>query len=672
MHKRRIEGDLAIGCIVILTTATLKEEHAMPALQTNITSQTPLGANLIDGGATFRVWAPRAKAVFVSGDFNNWSKDDGAGLVKDAAGYWAGFVPGVTDGQQYKFYVVGDNKEGFKRDPYARELSEVPTYPLSNCIVRDPNSYPWHDQDYRTPAFNDLVVYQLHIGTFYGADRNRRVARFLDVLDRIDYLVALGVNAIEPLPVTEFASPRSLGYDGSDLFSPEMDFNIDRAELAPYLAKANALLARRGKPALTLDQLAVPINQLKALIDICHLYGIAVLFDVVYNHAGLQVVGQNESLYFFDQAKGDDPNDSLYFTREWHTGPVFAFWQQEVRQFLIDNAGFFVQEYHVDGFRYDQVSVIVRQNADGWRFCQHLTSSVRSLDGATPQVAEFWNVDPAIVRGTDDGGAGFDAEWHDGLRESIRNAIAQAATGRETRVDLDRIAANLYAPGFAAAWKAVQYVESHDEVKEGREPRIAALADAANPRSWYARSRARVATGLILTAPGIPMLFMGQEFLEDKKWSDNPEFFSDTLLWWDGLAQGDKPMVDHLRFTQELIQLRRRHPALRAERINVFHVHNDNRVLAFHRWIDGNGRDVVVVASLNESTIWDYELGFPGPGRWLEVFNSDIYDNWMNPWAAGNAGAVFADGAARHGLPCSAKVVIPASSVLVFARDGGD
>lgn len=165
---------------------------------------------------------------------------------------------------------------------------------------------------------------------------------------------------------------------------------------------------------------------------------------------------------------------------------------------------------------------------------------------------------------------------------------------------------------------------------------------------------------------------MGQEFLEDKQWTDDPGSHPGLLIWWEGLEQGEKAMVDHLRFTQELIALRRHHPALRGEPIHVFHVHNDNRVIAFHRWLEGAGRDVVVVASLNESTFYYYELGFPGHGLWLEVFNSDVYDNWVNPQVAGNGGSVVANGPAMHNLPASARIVIPANALLVFSRDHGD
>jgi 1,4-alpha-glucan branching enzyme len=101
-------------------------------------------------------------------------------------------------------------------------------------------------------------------------------------------------------------------------------------------------------------------------------------------------------------------------------------------------------------------------------------------------------------------------------------------------------------------------------------------------------------------------------------------------------------------------------------------VHNDNRVIAFQRWIVGVGRDVVVAVSLNESTYWSYAVGFPGPGRWLEVFNSDVYDHWVNPMVAGNGGGIDAEGPPLHGLPCSASIVIPANGFVVFARTGGD
>jgi 1,4-alpha-glucan branching enzyme len=265
------------------------------------------------------------------------------------------------------------------------------------------------------------------------------------------------------------------------------------------------------------------------------------------------------------------------------------------------------------------------------------------------------------------GGAGFDAAWNDGLRDAVRNAVAQASGGADATIDMTRVAASLRAATLPDAWRAVNCLENHDIVKAGSGPRVARLADPSDARSWYARSRARVALGLLLTAPGIPQIFMGQEFLEDKQWSDDPD--RANLLYWDGLAAGDKAMVDFLRFTQELVWMRRRERALSGERINVFHVHDANRVLAFHRWLEGQGADVVVVASLRERTYPDYRLGMPAAGGWREVFNSDVYDNWVNPQVAGNGGRVVAEPVTLHGLPATASLVLPANSIVVLTRE---
>lgn len=647
----------------------------MPSSQEHVTAGTPMGATLVPGaGAIFRIWAPNALAVFVSGDFNGWTQPDSSLLVNDGRGIWSGFIPGIAEGAAYKFYIQGTGSTGYKRDPYARELTIDPAYPESNCVVRSPDAYPWHDQGFRMPAFNDLVIYQFHVGTFYGTDaagrddRRSRMCTFLDVLDRVGYLADLGVNAVEPLPIVEFPTSTSEGYNGLDLFSPEMEYTIPPGPgLARYVDRVNRLLAARGHSPLPPGTLDSQVNQLKALVDVFHVHGIAVLLDVVYNHAG---GGFDESsLYFLDRQPTGDNNRSLYFTDHGYVGGlIFAYWNAGVRQFLIDNAASYLDEYHVDGFRYDEVTVIDANG--GWGFCQDLTGTVHFLKGRSIHIAEYWRDDQSwAIRPTSSGGAGFDGVWSPRLRDAVRGAIGQSAVGAGAPVNLDAVRDGLYPPaGFPSAWRSVHCVENHDVVFTGNGPRVARLADSSDSRSWYARSRSRVATGLLLTAPGIPMLFMGQEFLEDKPWSDSDK---GLLIDWDGLGS-DRSMQDHLRFTRELIALRGRQPALRAETINVFHVHDGNRVIAFQRWVEGAGRDVVVAASLNESTDWSYALGFPGPGRWLEVFNSDVYDHWVNPMVAGNGSGVTADGPPMHGLPCSASVVIPANGFVVFARDPGD
>lgn len=662
----------AIRAVPMPVPARVTQEHIAPS--------TPMGANLIAGGATFRVWAPNAKAVYVMTEgFDQRKKPADAYLLQrdspalqgnNARGHWTGFLDGMEDGQMYKFWVEGKDSEGPKRDPYARDLQQN-HWPDPKCIIRAANTYPWQDWTWRTPAFRDMVIYELHVGTFSGKDRENRVAKFLDVVDQIQYLADLGVNVVELMPVVEYSTPRSEGYNGSDLFSPEMDYEeTNGGELDGYLSRVNRLLVAKGKAPLTKEVLAISTNQLKTLLEICHLYGMAVLLDVVYNHAADKLQDQDESIYSFDRA-GKERKDSLYFSDKNWCGPMFDYTKPEVCQFLTDNASFFTHEYHADGFRYDEVSKIDQFNpGSGWPFCQNLNGTVNWLDPSAMNVAEYWSVNPWAVKPIGESGAGFHATWHDGLRNSIRGVISQATGGANAELHWQPVVDALYPNGFSDAWRAVQSVEDHDVVSTGSQQRISALAGGGreHSRTWYATSRARVANGLLLTAPGIPMLFMGQEFYEDKQWSDDPH---GTLIDWEGMDT-DHTMQDFHRFMRELIAVRRRHPALRDEGVATIVMDDFHRVLAFQRWVPGTGRDVVVVASLNEATQYGYRIPFPSSGRWLEVFNSDVYENWVNPIAAGNGGGLEANGPACNGLSASADITIPANSILVFVRDGGD
>ena len=636
----------------------------MPASMEHVHAGTPMGANLVADGATFRVWAPNATAVHVIGDFNGRARDDDSLLNRHANGHWMGFVPGVKDRDRYLFHVVGPDGEGPKRDPYAREL-QTP-FP-SDCIVRE-TDFPWHETGYRTPRFEDFVIYQLHVGTFFTPNLPDRAGTFLDVARKIPHIAALGVTAIQLMPVQEFQTQFSLGYNGTDYFSPEMDFAVEDAQLDPYVEEVNRLLDAKGLTRYAKEELHGEMNQLKALVDLCHAHGLAVLLDVVYNHAG---GGFDEgSIYFFDfQPRAGGNGNSLYFLDRGHAGGlVFDFGKADVRDFLIHNANFWLDEYRMDGLRYDQVSVIDHDGAPhGWSFCQDLTSTMDFLHPQTLHKAEYWNVNPLIVQ-PPPAGAGFDTTLTDGLRIAIRDVIGNASQPDERPLDMRRLADSLWPGGFPQHWQFVQGPENHDIVYKGREERVARLGHPDDPRSWYGRSRARVATGICLTAPGIPMLFMGQELLEEKQWSDNFEHDQGLLLNWAGLEGGDRQMHDHLRFTAELVKLRWTHPALRGQGFAVLHAHNDTRVLAFQRWVPGEGRDVVVVVHLSTFSRFGYRIGLPHGGEWREVFNSDAYENWVNPDCVGNGGRVTAEPHPWDGQAFSASLTLPANSVLVFAR----
>jgi 1,4-alpha-glucan branching enzyme len=651
--------------------------------QRNISAATPNGANLVEGGATFRVFAPRAAAVYLNGSFAGMVYDQQTGdrlLCKDTSGYWTGFQAGAQDGDPYRFWVAGTGSNGYKRDPYARELAAA-GFPNCFSILRAFDAYPWHDAGFRTPDFPDMVIYQAHIGT-YAISTPGVASNFLDVAAKIPYLSGLGINVLQPLPIDEQEANPGMGYGGADLFSPDFPYIASAESLLAYLTTINSLLAAKQLGPLALDHIQSGPSQLKALVDLCHVYGIAVAFDVVYNHAGgFSVNGQldDNCLYYFDRVpEVQNNNDSLYFTNQDRGtgGLAFAMWNEDVCRLLLDNAQHYIKEFHADGFRYDEVSTLLSTNqANGWQFCRNLTTTLRGLEPRVLQNAEFWpgrfndipsTVQP-VISPADAGGAGFDVVQHDALRSALRNAVGTASGGAQAAVSLSAVAGALYPPGLDHAWRTVTCVENHDLVLAGRSPRIPALADGSNHRSWYARSRSRFAAAILLTAPGIPQLFMGQEFLEDKAWDVDPK--GPDLLWWAGLTSGsDRAMVDHLRFTQDAIHLRATQPALRDDAVHSYYVSDRDRVLAFHRWLEVTGEDVIVVGTLSESTWWNYQLGFPSDGFWREVFNSDVYDNWVNPWVAGNGDGVQANGGPMHGFAASALVVIPANGVVVFAK----
>jgi 1,4-alpha-glucan branching enzyme len=495
--------------------------------------------------------------------------------------------------------------------------------------------------------------------------------------------VSLGINVLQPLPIDEVEVNPNMGYSGADYFSPDFPYVVtDPTALAGYLATINNLLLDKGQPPIAVQDIASGHAQLQALVDLCHVYGIGVAFDVVYNHAGGFTVNgalDDQCIYYFDRVpNAGNNNDSLYFTdQDRGTGGLaFALWNNDVSQFLINNASYYVNEFHADGFRYDEISILLSTNKDsGWAFCCDLTDTLRYIKPRLLQNAEYWPFEfgdypkpwSSLVTPVAQAGAGFDVVQHDALRGAVRGVLQSASAGAQAAVSMDALAVALYPPGFSHGWQAVTCVENHDVVYVGRNPRIPVLSDSSNSRSWYARSRSRFATGILLTSPGIPQLFMGQEFLEDKQW-DTPAN-GPNLIWWGGLDNGTDPaMVNHLRFTRDLIRLRWNQPALRGDNVNAFHVDDGNRVIAYHRWLEGTGQDVIVVGTLAEANWYNYAVGFPSAGGWTEVFNSDVYDNWVNPTVAGNSGGVVASGPPMHGFPTSACLAIPANGVVIFAR----
>jgi 1,4-alpha-glucan branching enzyme len=636
-----------------------------------------MGATVDGGGCGVRVWAPNAeKVALVTGDdlrsaaAQGWQPPDATKLEALGDGSWGGFAPGLGEGMPYMFHVQGTGSSGLKRDPFARDLTLHPVFPQAFCLVRDPANYPWHDGGWHPPAFRDLIIYQLHVGTWWAQDANGRDVRkarggtFLDVAAKLGHLKTLGVTAVQLLPVQEFETQFSLGYNGVDYFSPETQYVVGQEDLPWRLEAVNRKLAEFGKQPLEIGQLSSGANQLKCLVDLCHLHGIAVILDIVYNHAGGGF--DDQSLWFLDRQPVGDANRSLYFTDHgWAGGQVFAYWNDWVSQFLIDNARFFLGEYRIDGYRYDEARVI--ENNGGRSFCENLTRTVRATNPAAIQIAEYWNPDRASAVRQPPNGLGFDAELGDGLRDALRNLFRQASGGLSASIKFDEVRRAFAARGdIPEPWRLVQCVENHDltHISHSDAARAATLADPSDPLSWYARSRSRLIACLLLAGPGIPALFMGQEILEHKKWSDNPA--DDGLIGWERLDDPSSVSRDFLRYMGDLIALRRAEPALRSDFFKLTRADEFGRVLVLHRWLEHEGRDVVIIASLDELPKHGYAVGLPAGGTWRELFNSDLYESFPNYDVVGNHGSIFAAGPPLDGLGCSAAVVLPANGVIVL------
>jgi 1,4-alpha-glucan branching enzyme len=533
-----------------------------------------------DPGVTFRVWAPHAERVFVIGNFNNWSPWR-TPLAREG-GAWSVDAGDVHPGDQYRFVIQHNGQTLTRTDPYARAVVGAHD---DGVVVADLDAgdRPDAQNTFTPPAIDELVIYELHVGTFAANGTGR--GTFDDVIAKLPYLQELGINAIELMPVAGFPGDRSWGYNPAHLFA---------------VAEAYG-----GRPAL------------KKLVQAAHAHGIAVILDVVYNHFGPDRL----SLWRFD-GWHENGSGGIYFYNDWrnatpwgHTRPDYG--RPEVRAFIRDNVFMWLDEFGVDGLRWDATSYIRNAHghdgdpgadiAEGWQLMQGINAEMASRYPHHLRIAEDMQGNPWLVQDTPAGGAGFHTQWDAGFAHAVRAALIGAYD--ETR-DMAAISQAIAGAGLESAGQRVIFTESHDEVANGkaRVPEEIAPGDAGDP---LAHKRAMLGAGLVFTAPGIPMIFQGQEFAVHGWFDDR------VLLPWE-LAEENAGMV---RFYRELIRLRRNldgHSAgLCGDQVHVYHVDDEAKVIAFHRWQQGGpGDDVVVVANFSHRPVSDYPLGFPAEGAW--------------------------------------------------------
>lgn len=585
-----------------------------------------MGATLHADGVAFRVWAPNAQHVAVIGSFNDWASDKHP-MQAEENGRWYVNVPTAHAGDQYKFLLTTPQGELKRIDPYAREV----TNSIGNAIVHDP-AFDWGQDDFHLAAWNELVIYELHVGTFNEHDENV-TGKFAEVSARLDHLSKLGINAIQIMPIAEFAGDRSWGYNPAHIFSVESNY---------------------GGPLA-----------FKQFVKRAHQQNIAVILDVVYNHFGPSDLdiwkfdGWSENnrggIYFY--------NDDRAITPWGDTRPDYG--RGEVRQYILDNASMWLDEYRVDGLRFDG-TVYIRTDRgpgsgdlpEGWSLMQAINTIVAQKFPGRISIAEDLQNNEWLTKDVGAGGAGFGAQWDAKFVHPIRQAVI---TPQDEQRSIAAVRDAISYRYNDDAFGRVIFSESHDEVANGQ-ARVPQEVDPQDPKGWYAQKRSTLAAAMVFTAPGIPMLFQGQEFLQG-------EWFRDTLpLDWDQ----DTEFRGIVRLYRDLIQLRLNRAGftrgLCGQSIQVQHLNDDRKVIAFHRWDKGGPNDdVMIVANFRHEPQTDYVIGFPSAGIWKLRFNSD-WQGYSDDFQNYPSMDVLAEPGEYDGLPCHATLSIGAYSVLIFSQ----
>lgn len=573
----------------------------------------PVGATPVTGGgAVFKVWAPTRTSCYVRGEFNGWSLAHPLAKVGE---HFIGRVSPVADRAQYKFYF---NNSTWAPDARARALESPSSY---NSRVENPFRYVWTHPGFATPPREELVIYQLHTGTFAG--RNDPVpgatfpSRYVDVAARVGHLAALGINAVMLNPVTEFPGDESAGYNPISAWAPEWKY---------------------GTP-----------DQFKAMVDSLHGRGIAVLLDIVWNHFS----GTDNYLWNYDGSQTYFDNPAVQ--TPW--GSQADFDKLAVRDYFADAALHWMEEMGVDGFRMDATDFmnIAPQEVAGWGLMQRFNDEMDRRWADKVAIAEQLPNDDWVTRPTSLGGAGFDAQYYDAFTDHLRQEIQDAAFGDPEMWKIRDIV------NGSGTWlsgnRVVNYYELHDEAwpTSGGQRLVKTIDGTAPHDDPWARGRSKLAQGLVMFAPGIPAFLQGTEWLEDTDFGAN---VGNRIDWSKRLTYASQ-----LAWFKRIVELRR-WPAFRADASrHVFHLNEAGNVIAFRRW-DSAGNPMVVVANFSNTNYAGYRIGVPQSGSWIEMVNSQSSAYGGN--GLDNPGPRAADPIPADGFLQSLALSVPQMALIVL------
>ena len=584
-------------------------------------------------GVLFALWAPDASRISVVGDFNDWDGRRCQMRKRFDSGLWEIFIPHLSAGAIYKYEVVSANGElqPLKADPYGFEAELRPS---TASIVAYTEDFPWTDQEYMKTRVDGgelrrhpMSVYECHLGSWRRGENERWLTYDELAETLIPYVVDLGYTHIELMPITEHPLDISWGYQPIGLFAPTKRFGSPEA------------FAR--------------------FVDKAHNAGIGIILDWVPAHFPIDAHG----LAWFDGAalyEHADPRKG--FHPDWNTA-IYDYGRKEVANFLLANALYWVDRYHIDGLRVDAVASMLYldysrnpgewlPNADGGNvnydavnFLKHVNESVYGLFRGAFMIAEESTAYSGITSPVSSGGLGFGFKWnmgwmHDTLEYLEKDPVYRKWAHNQLTFSMHYA----YSENFVVAL-------SHDEVVYGKK----AIVSKWPGDEWQRFATTRAYYGFMWSHPGKKLLFMGQEFGQTSEWN------SETgLPWW---------LLDHaphqglLRLIRDLNAFYRSRPAMYArdcepEGFRWIVVDDaENSVIAFLRFGAEGDPPVAVICNFTPVVRYDYRIGLPSIGFWAEAINTDAKEYWGS--GVGNYGGVHADRQSINGLPASAPVTLP-------------
>ncbi len=602
-----------------------------------------LGAHLMthEGveGVHFAVWAPNADRVSVVGDFNIWDGRRHPMRRRGGTGVWEIFIPGLPEGTTYKYELRGPGGQllPLKADPvgYGSE------HPPANASVVRKIGGEWHDaiwmQDRAARHSVDapISVYEVHLASWKRAPGDRMLS-YHELADQlVDYVADMGFTHIELMPISEYPFDGSWGYQPVGLFAPTI---------------------RHGTP-----------SEFRAFIDAAHRRGVGVMLDWVPGHFPTDAhgLGQFDGTPLYEHA---DPREG--FHQDWNT-LIFNYGRTEVQNYLVSNALYWLEEYHLDGLRVDAVaSMLYRDysrtegqwvpNKDGGRENYEAISVLRNMNiaayGEVPgivTVAEESTAFPGVSRPVNHGGLGFGFKWNMGWMNDTLSYMQKDPIYR-------RHHHHQMTFGLHYAWSENYILPiSHDEVVHGKGSMLSKMPG----NAWEKFANLRAYYGFMWAHPGKKLLFMGQEFAQGAEWNHKQS------LDWHQLDLAEHKGVQSL--VRDLNRIYRETPALHVNDVRAegfAWIESNDADASVYAWVrKGGAKDKMVVAVVNMTPLErSYRLGLPAAGRWEELLNTDagLYGGGNR----GNAGGVATEPTAWHGQAQSALVTLPPLSAIYLKQ----